>query len=156
MHYTGPVIRPPYEAGSVMLEVTVGCTHDSCTFCTYYKGHPFHPAPLEQVRADLAEIARFRPGTDHIWAAGGDPFSMSTRRLLELATLVHEYRPGATISTYARVDSMRNKSVEDLRALHDAGYTALYAAASRYYHGIVIYWQKRKELRCRRSQGSTG
>ena len=58
MHYTGPVIRPPYEAGSVMLEVTVGCTHDSCTFCTYYKGHPFHPAPLEQVRADLAEIAR--------------------------------------------------------------------------------------------------
>jgi radical SAM superfamily enzyme YgiQ (UPF0313 family) len=39
MHYTGPVIRPPYEAGSVMLEVTVGCTHDSCTFCTYYKGN---------------------------------------------------------------------------------------------------------------------
>ncbi|MBQ9057798.1 MAG: hypothetical protein IJ125_01285 [Atopobiaceae bacterium] len=37
MHYTGPVIRPPYEAGSVMLEVTVGCTHDSCTFCTYYR-----------------------------------------------------------------------------------------------------------------------
>ena len=123
MHYTGPVIRPPYEAGSVMLEVTVGCTHDSCTFCTYYKGHPFRPAPLEQVRADLAEIARFRPGTDHIWAAGGDPFSMSARRLLELAALVHEYLPGATISTYARVDSMRNKSVEDLRALHDAGYT---------------------------------
>ena len=123
MHYTGPVIRPPYEAGSVMLEVTVGCTHDTCTFCTYYKGHPFHPAPLEQVRADLAEIARFRPGTDHIWAAGGDPFSMSARRLLELAALVHEYLPGATISTYARVDSMRNKSVDDLRALHDAGYT---------------------------------
>ena len=106
-----------------MLEVTVGCTHDSCTFCTYYKGHPFRPAPLEQVRADLAEIARFRPGTDHIWAAGGDPFSMSTRRLLELAALVHEYLPGATISTYARVDSMRNKTVDDLRALHDAGYT---------------------------------
>ena len=78
MHYTGPVIRPPYEAGSVMLEVTVGCTHDSCTFCTYYKGHPFRPAPLEQVRADLAEIARFRPGTDHIWAAGGDPFSSAS------------------------------------------------------------------------------
>ena len=123
MHYTGPVIRPPYEAGSVMLEVTVGCTHDSCTFCTYYKGHPFRPASLGQVRADLAEIARFRPGTDHIWAAGGDPFSMSTRRLLELAALVHEYLPGATISTYARVDSMRNKTVDDLRALHDAGYT---------------------------------
>lgn len=123
MHYTGPVIRPPYEAGSVMLEVTVGCTHDSCTFCTYYKGHPFRPTPLEQVRADLAEIARFRPGTDHIWAAGGDPFSMSTRRLLELADLVHEYLPGATISTYARVDSMRNKTVDDLRTLHDAGYT---------------------------------
>ena len=35
MHYTGPVVRPPYEAGSVMLEVTVGCTHNSCTFCTY-------------------------------------------------------------------------------------------------------------------------
>ena len=127
MHYTGPVIRPPYEAGSVMLEVTVGCTHDSCTFCTYYKGHPFRPAPLEQVRADLAEIARFRPGTDHIWAAGGDPFSMSTRRLLELADLVHEYLPGATISTYARVDSMRNKTVDDLRTLlaHvNKGYTA--------------------------------
>lgn len=50
MHYTGPVIRPPYEAGSVMLEVTVGCTHDTCTFCTYYKGHPFRPAPPRSSR----------------------------------------------------------------------------------------------------------
>ena len=66
MHYTGPVIRPPYEAGSVMLEVTVGCTHDSCTFCTYYKGHPFRPAPLEQAE-HLKTYANLWRITDDFW-----------------------------------------------------------------------------------------
>ena len=49
MHYNGPVIRPQTDADSVFIEVTVGCTHDSCTFCNFYDGYPFRVAPLEQV-----------------------------------------------------------------------------------------------------------
>ena len=41
MHYTGPVVRPPHEANSILLEVTVGCTHNRCRFCTFYKDTPF-------------------------------------------------------------------------------------------------------------------
>ena len=57
MHYNGPIIRPPHEAYSLMLETTVGCTHNSCRFCTFYKDAPFHMAPLSQVETDLQEVA---------------------------------------------------------------------------------------------------
>ena len=61
MHYNGPVIRPQTDADSVFIEVTVGCTHDSCTFCNFYDGYPFRVAPLEQVEADLKEAAQYNP-----------------------------------------------------------------------------------------------
>lgn len=84
MHYTGLAIRPPYGAGSVMLEVTVGGARTTRAPSAPTTRTPFRLAPREQVRTDLPEIARLRPGADHIWAAGGNPFSMSTRKLLAL------------------------------------------------------------------------
>ena len=53
MHYNGPIIRPQTDAYSLFVEVTVGCTHNSCTFCNFYDGYPFRVAPLEQIEEDL-------------------------------------------------------------------------------------------------------
>lgn len=47
MHYHGPIVRPQTDAYSVFVEVTVGCTHNSCKFCNFYKGFPFRVAPME-------------------------------------------------------------------------------------------------------------
>lgn len=122
MHYNGPVVRPPHEAFSVLLETTIGCTHNSCTFCTFYKGFPFRLAPLDQMETDLQEAKRTRPNEDHVWLSGGDPFTMNMKWLETWANLVHKYYPDAYLATYARIDSTFHKSAEDMRRLHDLGY----------------------------------
>ena len=121
MHYNGPVIRPPHEAYSVIVETTVGCTHNSCRFCTFYKGTPFHMAPLSQIESDLQEAAAYNPHAPRVWASGGDPFTMATGKLVVLADLIRKYFPKANIAMYGRVDSMRNKTVEDIRLLRQHG-----------------------------------
>jgi len=121
MHYNGPIVRPPHEAYSVMLEVTVGCTHNSCRFCSFYHGVHFHMSSLSQVEEDLREARRHDSEAKRVWMVGGDPFSMSTNKLKTLAKLIHRYLPKANIATYARVSSTFHKTVEELRELRAMG-----------------------------------
>lgn len=121
MHYTGPVIRPPHEANSILLEVTVGCTHNSCRFCTFYHDTPFRVAPKQQVENDLREARLANPNAKRIYAVGGDPFSLRTAKLIDLARLIRQYFPAINIGMYARVDSMYRKSVDDLKQLRAEG-----------------------------------
>lgn len=125
MHYTGPVVRPPHEMNSILLEVTVGCTHNSCRFCTFYKGTPFRMAGMEQIEADLKEAKQARPDARRIYALGGDPFTMSTERLKEVGSLIRKYFPRANIGTYARVTSIIPKSVAELKELRILGFNDL-------------------------------
>ena len=73
MHYTGTIWRPPYEASSLLLEVTAGCTHHKCKFCTLYHDLPFkfRISPLEDIESDLQEA--------QLWNT--DPVSMLAARL---------------------------------------------------------------------------
>lgn len=121
MHYTGPVIRPPHEANSILLEVTVGCTHNSCRFCTFYYDTPYRVAPKKQVEHDLQEAKRRTPCAKRLYAVGGDPFTLRTAKLIDLAQLIRQYFPNINIGMYARVDSMYNKTVEDLKRLKAEG-----------------------------------
>lgn len=121
MHYTGPVIRPPHEANSILLEVTVGCTHNSCRFCTFYYDTPYRIAPKRQVEHDLQEAQRVNPNAKRIYAVGGDPFTLRTAKLVDLARMIRRYFPTINIGMYARVDSMFNKDVDDLKQLKAEG-----------------------------------
>ncbi|KQH86859.1 hypothetical protein AMR76_07195 [Vibrio furnissii] len=121
MHYTGPVIRPPHEANSILLEVTVGCTHNSCRFCTFYYDTPYRIAPKNQVEHDLQEAQRVNPNAKRIYAVGGDPFTLRTAKLVDLARMIRRYFPTINIGMYARVDSMFNKDVDDLKQLKAEG-----------------------------------
>ncbi|MGI6010318.1 MAG: radical SAM protein [Ruminococcus sp.] len=122
MHYNGPIIRPQTDADSVFIEVTVGCTHDSCTFCNFYHGYPFRVAPIAQVEEDLKEASRLYPHAKKVWASGGNPYALSTEKLAELARLFKKYLPEGRISTYARVDDLLRKSVEEMRFLKELGF----------------------------------
>lgn len=62
MHYIAPVYRHPREASSIMLETTIGCTHNSCRFCTFYRDTSFRMAPLSQIEEDLKEVKGHNPG----------------------------------------------------------------------------------------------
>lgn len=125
MHYNGPIVRPQTNAYDLFIEVTVGCTHNSCTFCNFYDGFPFRVAPLSQVEADLQEAKILCPQTRSIWASGGNPFALSVNKLTALASLFKKYFPYAEVSTYARINDLYQKSVEDIRKLHELGYSNL-------------------------------
>ena len=125
MHFHGPVVRPQTDARSLFIEVTVGCSHNSCRFCNFYHGYPFRAAPMSQIEADLKEAKRKYPRTVRIWANGGNPYCLSPQKLASVGRLIRKYFPRAKISTYARVDDVTRKSVEQIRMLKNAGFSDL-------------------------------
>ena len=145
MHYTGTIWRPPYEASSLLLEVTAGCTHHKCKFCTLYNDLPFkfRMSPLEDVESDLQEAqlwstdpialltARLQglPRPERIQRAfltGANPFVLKSERLLAIADLIRQYVPSIkTIGCFARITDVTLKSDEELTSLHQAGYDGL-------------------------------
>ena len=128
MHFSSDINRPPYEAGDAFLQITSGCSHGRCAFCTFYRDAPFCISPIETVEEDIKELAEgwYYP-FDRIYLQGADPFIAPFDYLMKVAELIHEYLPNVkTIGGYARVDNVRNKSVEQLRALTDEGYSNFY------------------------------
>ena len=145
MHYTGTIWRPPYETSSLLLEVTAGCTHHKCRFCTLYNDLPFkfRMSPLEDVESDLQEAqlwstdpiamltARLQgiPRPQRIQRAfltGANPFVLKYERLMAIADLIRQYVPSIkTIGCFARITDVTLKSDEELVSLHRAGYDGL-------------------------------
>ena len=122
MHYSGNVVRPPYEANTVLLEVTVGCSHNACTFCSFYWGDRFRLVPMSQVEEDLEEVCRALPGLERIFLLGADAFVLSYAKLKAVAQKVREYLPRcSTIAMYASINNIKGKSVEQLRDLRGLG-----------------------------------
>lgn len=81
MHFTGRTWRPPYEAYSVIIQATSGCTYNKCRFCNLYRDECFRLSPMEEFEEDLAEIKRYQPNARRIFWTGADPFSMSYENL---------------------------------------------------------------------------
>lgn len=133
MHYTGTVWRPPYEASSLLLEVTAGCTHHNCKFCTLYDDIPFkfRMSPMEDIEADLKEaqgqlgLWKFNK-VSRTFLVGANPFVLKASRLLEIADLVHQYFPhNKTIGCFSRITDITPKTDEELLKLKQAGYDGL-------------------------------
>ena len=126
MKYTGTTYRPPFEANSLLLQVTTGCTHNSCSFCYMYKDVPFSVEPMEQIEKDLAEAREYYPNVRRVFLENGDPFALSARRLKIIAGAVHKYLPQVeNISMYASVRNIKNKTDEELKSLRELGINEL-------------------------------
>ena len=123
MHYSGTTIRPPYEAHSLLLQVTTGCSHNACTFCSIYQGEHFSVSPWEEVEADIAEAARVRPDATRVFLENGDAFCLPADHLLEVAAKIKESLPSVReISGYARIQNIATKTDAELEALAQAGF----------------------------------
>lgn len=133
MHYTGTIWRPPYEASSLLLEVTAGCTHHKCKFCTLYDDLPFHfrMSPIENIEADLREAGRlYKIWRGHkikrIFLTGANPFVLQYEKLMNIASLIHRYLPATeTIGCFARITDISSKSDEELASLKKVGFDEL-------------------------------
>jgi len=126
MHFTGRTWRPPYEAASVILQVTSGCTWHKCRFCNLYQGEPFRLSPMEEFEADLAEIKRLQPYARRVFWTGANPFSMSYENLkLRALTLRDSLIKCQSIAMFASVRDIRDKEVWQLKKLRAMGINGL-------------------------------
>ena len=126
MHFTSNIVRPPYEAKSAYLQVTSGCSHNACRFCTYYKDAHFKVSPENEIIEDLEELRSYQIPFPRIWLQGADPFLLSYEKLKRIAELIHEYLPFVKeIGGYGRVNNLRNKNVEQLKKLKNFGYKGI-------------------------------
>lgn len=126
MHYSDLVYRPPFEAHSLLLQVTRGCSHNKCSFCTMYRAEPFRAEPMEQIEEDLREARERWPHAERVFLENGDPFALSADRLIAIAEMIRRYLPRVqTIAMYASVQNIRNKSDEDLKRLRELGINEL-------------------------------
>ncbi len=127
MQYEGNVIRPPSEADSIILQVTVGCSHNRCTFCGAYRDVGFRIKSEAEILADLAFAARYCRRQRRLFLADGDVLSLSMRRLCNIFQAVRENLPWIRrISLYGNAKNIRHKTVEDLRRLQGLGLDRVY------------------------------
>lgn len=127
MHYTGPIYRPPFEANTPLLQITVGCSHNKCKFCSMYKDIPFTVSPMEEIEADLRELQSLNPNINRIYLLNADPFVLRFDKLKEIILKIKEYLPKCeTISMYARISNIKDKTPEQLKELRSLGMKILY------------------------------
>ena len=118
MEYEGTVYRPPSEARSLIIQVTVGCAHNRCTFCNMYRVKKFRVRTKEEIMKDLDECRDYYgPYVSRVFFADGDALVVKTELLLELLAYVHKNFPYVErITSYGTAKDVLAKSEEDLKA----------------------------------------
>ena len=128
MRYEGTVYRPPSEANSLLIQATIGCPHNKCTFCQMYKGTRFRLRPVHEIKEDLA-MARdyYGDGIYSIFFPDGNTIIMKTDQLEEIFQYAGELFPKLQrITVYGSARFVNKKSLEDLRRLKAAGLTRVH------------------------------
>lgn len=127
MDYVEPVFRPPSEAYSALLQITVGCSHNKCRFCEMYKTKRFSIKKDETIFADIDELARDYRHVKRLFLCDGDALIVPQKRLVKILKRINEKMPWLErIGTYANTKSIKMKSVDDLKELKDLGIKIAY------------------------------
>ena len=143
MKYTGITYRPPFEAGSLLLQATRGCSHNKCAFCTMYRDVPFGIESEEQIREDLIEARGFAPEIERVFLENGDAFCLSADKLKKNAEMIHLYLPKVkTIAMYASINNIKSKSDGELEELRKMGINDLNIGVESGYDPALKYMNK--------------
>jgi radical SAM superfamily enzyme YgiQ (UPF0313 family) len=129
MRYEGTVYRPPSEAGSLIIQATIGCPHNRCAFCGMYPQTRFRARPTAEVVEDL-DMARAAYGerVRTIFLADGNTAALSTGRLEAIGRAARERFPGLErITAYGSAKFLRKKSLEEWRRVAAAGITRIHS-----------------------------
>ncbi|WP_407374541.1 radical SAM protein [Methanobrevibacter sp.] len=122
MHFTDPVYRNPYWPTFPLLQVTQGCTHNRCKFCTMYKDVRFHPHSLDIIEEDLKELAQVAPHAKTIQLLSANPLVMTYNKLKPILELINRYLPEIEyIYAATRVSDLKTKKVDELENLRELG-----------------------------------
>lgn len=127
IRYEGAVYRPPSEARSLIIQVTIGCSHNQCTFCSMYKDEKFRVRSFDEIKADLMSGRRMYGRIRRIFLADGDALIVKTQMLLDILACIRELFPECErVGIYATPADILRKSEEELLQLKEAGLGIFY------------------------------
>jgi len=122
MHYEGNIIRPPSEAHSILLQATVGCSHNKCTFCGAYKGERFKIKPDEIIMDDILFASKYCRNQTRLFICDGDALIIPQKRLLNILIEIEKQLPWVTrVGVYANTKSLKMKTEDELKELKKHG-----------------------------------
>ena len=127
MHYEGNCIRPPSEAFSILLQVTVGCSHNKCTFCGTYTGKRFRIKDDSMILGDILFASKYMKRQDRVFLMDGDALIIPQKRLMWILDRIKEHLPWVRrVGSYANAKSIKMKTPEQLKDLKKNGLGILY------------------------------
>lgn len=130
MRYKGSVYRPPSEARSYLIQVTYGCTHNKCRFCSMYREKPFRIREMSEIIEDLNMAREYFSRIDRVFLCDGDALCLSNERLLEIIGKVFDILPEVQrISMYGSPADVLKKTHQELVELKEAGIEFIYIGA---------------------------
>jgi len=127
MRYEGDIYRPPGEWKSYLLQTTIGCSNNTCTFCGMYLDKKFHIRPMADILEDIRMARAYYGDVERVFLCDGDAIIMRTEELLTILEALHRAFPSLQrVTTYAGPRSTLTKTPEELRTLREAGLTRAY------------------------------
>lgn len=127
IEYDYPLFRPPSEANSLILQITYGCSWNKCTFCEMYTNKQFKVKKIEQIVKEITLLGENYPQVTKVFLADGDALVLKTSKLLVILEKLNEVFPNLRrVSTYAKPKDLRNKSLNELIELKEAGLKLVY------------------------------
>ncbi|MBL4634013.1 MAG: radical SAM protein, partial [Kofleriaceae bacterium] len=127
MRYEGKLYRPPSEAYSYILQATIGCSHNLCTYCDMYRDKKFRVRDLKETLQDIREASRAHPDIEKVFVADGDALILSLDNWLQILSACRKAFPRLRqVSCYATAENVLEKSADELAQLKVAGLSLLY------------------------------
>ena len=127
LDYDMPLWRPPSEGGNLIIQASLGCSYNQCTFCTMYRTKQYRARPVADICADIDRAARLWPDATRVFLADGDAWGLPTETLLAVCTHLRLRFPALLrVSAYATPFNLLRKSVDELAALRQAKMTLAY------------------------------
>lgn len=143
MDFQGTTYRPPMEYNSMLLQVTVGCAHNKCRFCSMYKDVGFSVSSMDQIEKDLKEARTIYKNAERIFLVNGDAFVLPASRLKLIAEKIMEYFPECrVISMYSSISNIRSKTDKELNELKSLRINDLYIGVESGSDEVLYYMKK--------------
>ena len=128
--YVGDVYRPPSEAYSLIVQATIGCTHNKCSFCKMFKEKRFQTRPTEDIIADFAWARKRYRSVPRIFLADANALCLKTDKLMPILTYIEETFPECErVTIYGRASDILRKTEDEVRQLREHGLTMVYIGA---------------------------
>jgi len=127
LRYEGNIFRPFSEANSYLLQCTIGCSHNACTFCGMYKDKKYRVRPLSEIMDDIRMASDYYGDVEKVFLCDGDAIALDTEILLSILERLYATFPSLRhVGSYVGPQSTLSKSMDELRALRKAGLTKAY------------------------------